>query len=123
MTANLIHLAQRRPARVPLVVALPLCEAQPVAVCTCGGLLDYQAGTWCHVEACMECWPPAAGPCPGRFLHAVCPDPEPVTCAHGTCLSIAEIELPCANDGAPGNCCGCCWELADLRDGRSLWPR
>lgn len=118
MSADLIYLF----SRVPLITTLPLCEAQPSAMCTCGGLLDYQAGAWFHVQACIQCWPVIDQPCPDRSRHAACVDPEPVGCAHDTCRDSAMIESVCANGGRPRSCCGCCWELADIREGKSLWP-
>lgn len=100
MSGALIYLTARRPSLVPLLTTLPLCEATPVTMCTCAGMLAYQSGEWRHVETCIECYG-TTGPCPTRYRHAVCGAPEPVQCAHPSCRADVELTATCAGDGRP----------------------
>ncbi len=119
MSAQVIQLAGRRPPAEAL--SLPRCEATPITMCVCGGMLDYQCGLWCHVEACVECYD-SPSRCPVRHQHAACVDPEPVQCDHQLCPQQVELDLGCAYGGDPRSCCGCCWQMSDDREGRRLWP-
>lgn len=125
MTATLVYLNERRAAFVPLVMTVPLCEAQPSAMCTCGGMLAYLEGRWQHVEACVECYD-SPEPCHARYGHKACAAPEVTDCVHGNdwhCGNPASIEQTCANGEEPRACCGCCWVHADDLEGRAMWPR
>ena len=123
MSGAVIFLAERRPTPVPPVTSLPLCEATPVTLCTCGGLLAVQYGKfWEHVEACPECYSSSVRPCPARHRHTACDSPEPEVCGHNLCPNDVALDMPCGAGGAPHSCCGCCWERSDALEGRMLWP-
>jgi hypothetical protein len=135
--SDVVYLHGREHTLPPLITTIDLLTApkRPVvsARCAslvrrfdreqhCGGLLSYQGGRWLHANACWDCRD-AAAPCPGNLGHVTCDSPEPLTClhGHGACPEPADIDMQCVN-GGQGECCGCCWTLADMRDGRRLWP-
>jgi hypothetical protein len=109
-----------------LGIALNLCDRPAVtSVCAslvtdrvCGGLLAYSAGRWQHVNACRACL--TGLPCRDTGRHRWCDDPQPQTCAHGSCGEPVDVHTPCAA-GLAG-CCGCCWHTCDDLEGRTLWP-